>query len=962
MAGLASSGPLVGRVEHLDAVRRQLGQARAGEPRLVLVVGDPGVGKSRLVGEVSGEVDDRARVLVTHCLELSGAVVPLAPVQDLVHRAYRRLGVEEVARAAGPYLSALSVLEPALATTSDATAVTQVADQPQLFAAVRHLLEQLAEPGPLIVVVEDLHWADDATLDLLRYLMLSLPDAPVLVLATARSGPVADQMLSRLGRLPAVSSISLAALPPDEARRLAEVLIDQTSSAAPGESLLDVERLVERSGGNPLYLEELVAAADSDGLSASLRGLLLSRLESLPGDARRLVDLLSLGDPPVRFEDLIAATGWAEERLDTALGQARAGETLTLTPGGRVSMRHPLLGDAAREALEPGRRRALHRAWAVAASRSRAVRGPQAASAVAYHWDRAGEPGPALRAAWDGANAASGLQAHAIRAALLDRVSDLWAHADTRDMPADPVDVLTEAARAHELAGAYEQAAHRLDQAMDLLDPAQDLGRAACVLVARGRVEWAWHDTSPEPTFQRALDLLPEVGYDDVRARVLSQWVDQRANVGHMAGIRERAEQAARLARAVGDRAAEARALRCLAMARWLDEPAEAVGLLRRAITLAEQVGDYDVMLSAMGNLVFTRAEFLGEREQALVDVQEFLAIARKRGMDVHVGTGGLLIIAAQAQLDVGDLEAAQESAIRSMEVLGEHGYSNFARSVLADAALIRGDLDTARTVLADVARSPHGHLETGAHDAASWLAWLDDGPTTAADMLLPYLCQALDAGDDTVVIVNSNHVLPLARYVRLSQPIPDPESEATRTLVLLRDVYRRVVPHNAVVAVLDATLATLESTDPADHWRAAVGAYRRDPGLMTLYWHIDTLLRLAETTPERAEALDAVDTAGRLANQLGSPAQLDEITTLRRHLAGQPGPAGLTPREAEVLGLVARGLTNSQIADRLFISRSTAGVHISSILTKTGTPNRHEAAQWAHDHGLVRAGDIRQA
>ncbi len=957
MAGPATTGPLLGRAEHLDVVRRQLGQARAGEPRLVLVVGDPGVGKSRLVDEACGELGDGVPVLVTHCLELSGAVVPLAPVQGLVHRAYRQLGAEAVVRASGPYLPALAALEPALAPGNDADAAGRAADQPQLFAAVRHLLEQLAEPGLLIVVVEDVHWADDATVDLLRYLLLSLQDAPVLVLATVRSGPVADRLLSTLGRVPGFTSVTVAELSPDDAQRLAVELIHQSSSAGPDAGRLDVERVVQRSRGNPLYLEELVAAADADGLPASLRGLLLARLDSLPADARRLVDLVSLGDPPVRFDALVAATSWTEERLDTALGQAQSAGVLALTPTGRVTVRHPLLGDAARDALEPGRQRSLHRAWADALSAPGAAGGPQAALAVAYHWDQAGEPGHALRAAWDGAHAAADLQAHATRAALLDRVSQLWAHTDTCDIPADPLQVLCEAARAHELAGDYGQAAQRLDQAKDLLDPVHDPARAASVLVARARVEWSWHDTNPQQTFQHALDLLPELGYDDVRARVLADWVDHRANVTHTTGMGELAEQSVRLARAAGDRAAEAKALRCLALARWFDEPAETVGLLRRAIALAEQVGDYDVMLSAMGNLVFTRAEFLGERDEALVDVAEFLSTARRRGMDVHVGTGGLLIVAAQAQLDVGDLDAAQQSAIRALDVLGEHGYANFARSVLADAALIRGDMDTARAVLADVARSPHGHLETGAHDAASWLAWLDDGPAAAADVLLPYLRQALDAGDDHAVVVSSNHVLPLARFVRLSQSIHAPESEAARALVLVRDVYRRVVPRNAVVAVLDATLAPLEGTDPAEHWRAAVTAYRESSGLMNLYWHIDTLVRLAETTAERAEALDALDMAEHLAQQLGSPAQLDEITALRQRLAGQPGPAGLTPREVEVLELVVQGLTNSQIADRLFISRSTAGVHISNILSKTGASDRRQAAAWAHDHGLVRGG-----
>jgi len=952
---IGPKAPLVGRAAQMQTLREALGRARAGRPQLLVVVGEPGVGKSRLLSDLAEGVDEAVQVLVSHCLQLSGSVLPLAPIQGLVHRAYRRLGADMVRRAAGPYLPVLAVLEPALA-AADAAGTTAggVADQRQLFAAVRHLLEQLSEAGPLLVVVEDLHWADAATVDLLRYLTLSLENAPVLLTATVRAGPTAEQLLATVGRPASVTTVELGELSPEETARLAEELARHLPASGEEQRRLDVDRLVELSGGNPLYLEELVSARGSEGLPDSLRGLLLTRLESLPADARELVELVAIGDPPMRYEDLLSATGWPEDRLDSVLGQARANGVLTLTSTGRVAWRHPLLGDAARDALAPGKQRALHRSWATALSHD-TLAGPQTALAIAHHWAQADEADQAIGAAWTGARAATALQDHATRAALLDRVIDFWSHADTSEIPADLVDVLSEAARSHELAGEYEPGLARLDQAAELLDPASDPGRAASMLVSRGRVEWSWHDTSPEPSLQRALDLLPDIGHDDVRARVLADWVDYRASVSQTAGIGEVAERAVRLSRAVGDAASEAKALRGLALARWLDVPAEAVALLRRAIALADQAGDYDVMLSAMGNLVFTRSEFVGQRERALDDAREFLATARQRGMDLHIGTGGLLIVAAQVQAVAGDLDAAQESARRAQTIVGEHGMANFCRSVCATIALIRGDVDTARAVLADVARSPHGHLDAGCADAASWLAWLDDGPDSAADVVLPYLQQALDAGDDLIVLVNSEQVLPLARYVRLSRPIPDPQAEGTRTLVALRDVYRRVVPHNAVVAVLDATLAPLDSADPAEHWRAAVSAYRQDPGLMTLYWHVDTLLRLAETTSDRAEALDALDSGERLARKLGSSAQLDEVTTLRQRLAGQPGPAGLTAREIEIVDLVAQGLTNSQIAATLFISRSTVGVHVSNILTKTGCADRHEAGGWAREHGLVR-------
>jgi len=946
----------------MQTLREALGRARTGLPHLVVVVGEPGVGKSRLVGEFAADVDDAVRVLQSHCLELSGPEMPLAPIQGLVHRACRRLGVDAVRRAAGPYLPMLAVLEPALAAEAAVADVQGVPDQRALFAAVGHLLEQLSGSGPVLVVVEDLHWADGLTVDALRYLALSLEDAPVVVVATVRSGPVADHLRSTLARLPQVSVVGLRELSREDAERLAGELARHLPQAVSAGRPLDVASVVDRSGGNPLYLEELITVAGSEELPDSLRGLLLARLESLSDRPRRLVELVALGDPPVRYEELVAATGWTDEHLDAALGQARAAGVLSVASTGRVAPRHPLLGEAARSALAPGRRAALHRSWASALDQAGTATGPQTALAVAYHWAQAGAADPALQAAWAGAQAAAALQAHETRAALLDRVSGLWSLAHTQGIPTDLVDVLAEAARSHELAGSYDEAVARLEQALTLIDTAEDAGRAAMLLVARGRVEWSWRDTSPEPSFRHALALLPATGHDDMRARVLAEWADYKTNVLQMDGLGDLANEAVQLAQDCGDVATEAKALRCLAHVEWLTNPAEAEQRQRRAIMLAEQVGDFDVMLSAMGNLANTRAWFLGERTEALTELQEFWQVAQRRGMHAHIQAAGLLIVTGQLQRDAGDLEGADESALRAERMLGEHGYTNFCRAIRADVALVRDDVQAARDLLDDMVRSPHGYLDIAGLDVRAWLTWLDDGPTAAAEVLLPGLLRALDGGNDLAVIGLSNHVLPLARYLRLSQPVMNADSTLARAVDAIRGIYRRDVPHDPTAAALSATLAALDAADPADHWRTAVAAYDQNPGLTGLYWHIDHLLRLAETTANTAEARDSLSVADHLARKLGSQPQTTEIANLRRRLERQPGPAGLTPREMEILELVSQGLTNSQIAAQLFITRSTAGVHISNILTKTDTHDRHQAAHWARDHGLLLSSEPRQA
>jgi DNA-binding CsgD family transcriptional regulator/tetratricopeptide (TPR) repeat protein len=952
--GMGSLGPLVGRAEQLDVLRRSWGLARAGEPQFVLVIGEPGIGKTRLVSELVADLDASVRVLATQCLELAGAAVPLAPVQDLVHGAFRLWGGQAVRDASGPYLPVLAVLEPALLRGGDVPGSSLVADQRQIFSAMRHLLEQLADAGPLLVLVEDVQWADEATLDLLRYLAVALRDVPVLLVATSRIGTSATQrVITATGHLPHATTLELGDLAPDEATALVEVLVG--ASARPGRpsaSPLDIDRVVELSGGNPLYLEELVAAGPSESLPSSLRSLLLSRLLGLSEPARFLVDLVSVGDPPVRYDDLLAATGWPEQGLDEVLAEARSAGVLTVTtPASRVALRHPLVGDAAREDIDLGRRRSLHRAWAMGLSES-SPRSPQTALVVAHHWDNAAEPRPALRAAWQGAEAALALQAHGTRAALLDRVERLWASSSTDEIPVDQVEVLAESARAHELAGSYPEAAARLDKALALLERGTDPSRSASLLVARGRLEFEWRDASPERYLQRALGLLPDTADEGVRGRLLAEWADYLTLTEQFPRAHELAAEAVRLARASGDQAAEALALLALARACWLEDPGPAVEMQRAAMRLAEQAGAYDVLVGAMEALAGGAYIQLGDHRQASADLADAIGVARRHGLDAHFATGGMLTSMGGMLLESGDLDAAVAVADEAEKIFGDHGASNYCRAIRATVHLIRGHAGGARAELAGIVPSPHDPTETADLDPKAWLTWLEEGPEAAAAVVLPFLQGALDRGNDYALIWQPEVVYALARYLHLSQPILDPESDAAATLDAVRAVFRRVRTNATLVAVLDAVLGDLGGTNPAERWRVAAATFTDTCG--PAYWRIQTLIWLAGTTPNRAEAHAALDAAEGLARRLGSQAQLDEVDACRRRVTGNVGPAGLTPREMEILNLVDQGLTNNQIAQRLFISRSTAGVHISHILTKTDTRSRQQAAQWGREHGLI--------
>lgn len=953
---MGSGRRFVGRAGEIEVLRRELGRARSGDVRLVLVSGEPGIGKSRLVSQFAEEAARGAQVLLTHCLELSGQAVPLAPIQDLVHRAYRRLGTERLREVAGVYAADLALFEPALATEVPApTQEPEGSASRRQLDAVRHLLEQLSDSEPVLVVVEDLHWADPATVDMLRYLATSMEGACVLVVATLRDGTTTHRrLLAEAAGMPSATWIELGRLGPDETAMLADAVrpehpdVRHGTTAAGDHSADQVAHAVRASHGNPLYLQELLSASDVGELPPSLRTLLLARLSTLSEAARDVVDLVSVGDPPLRYSDLLRAADLSEQALDAALADAEARAVLTTDQADHVSLRHPLLGDAARADMDIGRRRDRHRTWAAALS-TRLVT-PRTTLRITYHWQQADEPEQAVRTALDGARAAGAVCDYVTRAALLDRVCALWPDAGSATRGLDLVDVLQDAARAHELAGDYSAAAAALEHAIER-SSGGDPSRTASMLAARGRVAF-WQGDSMLPFMQGALDVLPPDSHSYVRAQVLAELCDALKEEGHYAAAEDAANEAVRLARDSGNEGAAALALVVLANVTQHDDPQRAVEAASDAIELADRAGAGDVMLQAMATRLLTRGALLGGgSESCLEEIEHDLSLTHARGLDHHRLGAWLRVIQAYTYLEMGDLDAALEAAERALPVLRLHGAQNHGRSIRATVHLIRGEPDAARAELACRVRSHYPHFDRAALDPQSWLVWLDDGPEAAADLLLPLLVD-LATQRPTALVTVPEMLFSLTRYLRLSGRADDPDDPGVVLLDRARSFLRPIIAHDPLLDVIDATLAHVDHADPVPHWRAA--AAKGPSWAAGVYWHVETLIRLAAATDHRAEALEALDTAHTEARRLGSRAQLDEISAVRRRLDRRGGPAGLTAREVEVLELVANGLSNTEIGRRLHISRSTVGVHISNVLTKTGAPDRAQAAAWGRQTGLL--------
>ena len=360
MPGRITSSAFVGRSDELRDLLEIFGATQTA-PAVVLLGGEAGVGKTRLITEFAQRVPD-ARVLVGACLELGQAVMPYLPLAAVLRQLSRTLGSEETRRLYGAEL--VRFLPDHGSWSSDGG----VREQAGLFEAVLALLARLAETSRVVLIVEDLHWADRSTLDLLTFLARNLGSLPVMLVGTYRSDEMRRThslrpVLAELTRLPLVERIELRPLDDGEVVQLFTAI--RGSQPQPGEAF----SIMTRSEGNPFYVEELLASGDpaQAGMPSTLRDILAARLDSLPESARR-----SCGSPPRPGGGSIIGC-WRSLPNLAKLSCRRVFEPrwrakhwfLTATATATDSV-HALLQEAAHDQLLPGERTRLHRAFAEA--------------------------------------------------------------------------------------------------------------------------------------------------------------------------------------------------------------------------------------------------------------------------------------------------------------------------------------------------------------------------------------------------------------------------------------------------------------------------------------------------------------------------------------------------------------------------------------------------------------------
>lgn len=987
-----SETPLVGRGDEIaalvDALPEGGGPTVTGEPTeargratTILLAGDAGVGKTRLLDEVIRLARESGRtVLVGHCVDIGDVGLPYLPFSEIL----TTISADPDLR---PCLDRHPEVGRLLRTDAASDADRAPDSRMQLFGAMAALLTDLAAVHPLLLVIEDLHWADRSTRELLHFLLSRLRAEPLTVIASYRSDDLhrahpLRPLLAELVRLPSVNRRTLDPLPDGDVADLLGVLHpDRLDERV-------VDEIVRRVEGNAFYAEELLAATvDAAGpgrragaVPEALADVLLTRLEQLPAAAQWVVRVASVAGRRVGHDLLRTVAELPEDDLDAALREAMGRHLLVSDDGATYAFRHALLRDAVYADLLPGERARLHAAFAAAMTGGTydSQTSGEDAALRAHHFTESHDLPGALRASLDAADHAAAVGAPAEELQHLERVLSLWSAVPDASQIAGHSDIVLtlRATTAAAQAGELNRAVALTRSALDRMGTSHDNE-----LIARIRytlAESLLHVDRDEAAYKEssaALALIPSDPPSPTWLWAAATHVRTSYFVGDIDGVK-----------ALGARA--------LAAAEHLDAddvladllisltPVSTQGRttpsgqdqLRRALTLAEGIGDNSLQLRAMFNLAIGAYEG-GDMPTALRWARAGLALAARTGLAHSVYGLEQHFIEALALHSVGRWDECLQVVARAA---GAHG------AATAHVDTIGLLIHVARGESADVAGNRSGESD---HPAATvnlacaaieQALWRGDAAAAVArcdqlraDLLSAYgetglalvraAALALTAAADAAVaarrtedveasvtwIAEADRLLAMARQVTDERSGPLAASEV-RGPEVQAWVLRAVAEHARANA----------ADDQVGRWREAVEATNYG----NVYAQAWARWRHAEALVE-ADDRDSADTevavALELAEGLRAVPLRGAIRGLRRRARLGPPTARqvdhiLTPRERDVLRLVSKGRSNRQIGAELYISDKTASVHVSNILAKLHAGTRAEAAAIALRDGLV--------
>jgi DNA-binding CsgD family transcriptional regulator/predicted negative regulator of RcsB-dependent stress response len=989
---------LIGRTADLAALRLLIEQTKSGKGQVALLCGEAGIGKSRLVAEIKTEAFAQSfQLLQGNCFPTDLAF-PYAPLLDLLHsvfitpsRVRIAADMEPFARELAPLLPEIIHVFPDLASLPPLSSLDPEQEKRRLFAALAHFFLSQAAHHPLLLLVEDVHWSDDTSLEFLQYLARRCATQPLLVLLTYRSDeirPALSHWLAQLDREHLGQEVVLTRFTRSETGAMLQAIFD-VQRPVPAEFLDAIYTLTE---GNPFFIEEILKSLIATGkisyahgawdhkplaelhIPRSIQDAVQQRLDHLSESARQVLRLAAVAGRRFDFAVLQQVTHYDEQQLLTLMKELMAAQLVVEESAEQFAFRHALTRQAIYSQLLMREGKTLHRTIAETMEHLYAEALEAHLADLASHFYEAGLWEKALSYAQQAGERAQRLYAPRAAIGQYTRALEAAGHLSLVPLPT----LYHARGQAYETLGNFEQARHDYEQALERARKVHD-GMAEWQSVLDLGFLWAGRDYRQTGVyFRQALELARALADPKLLAHSLNRLGNWYVNVEQPHEALQYHREALTIFQEVHDQHGVAETLDLLGVTSWLGgDLLQSAAYYRQAVELFREMDNRQGLVSSLSTLLLcggadqtaTLVPVATSVTELQRDGESVLRLAREIGQrsgEVYANCSMALCLSSRGeyvhalQLAQDGLDIAEEIEHRQWMTYGHLALGTLYLDLL-ELTMARQHLEQALALAQEIGSLSWTCLSSAFH--ASVCIRLND--LAKAEALLT---TALSSNDPPQTLMQR-----LIWYMRAQLALAHRKPD--RALAITEQLFSSAanvsdgqsIPHLSQLRGEALTMLKQHAEAETALQAAHAGAMTR--GLRPLLWRIAIDLgKLYQMQRREEEAEQAFATAQELIEELTAPipdlslrthflhqatALLPRQKPLSPRRAARRAFGGLTEREREVASLIAQGKANREIADIMVVNYRTVEKHIENILSKLGFASRTHIAVWASEKEL---------